>query len=129
MPAVVAAEVANPVAPAELHALSDAAPPPPSLLALPMFPASESRITAMVEAVQHAPIPPPRASVPRIPIEVESPLMRWPQVRRVSDTEIAIKPSPFSHWVVVSSAAPIDVRFFDEYPVPEHAHWLEEPSS
>ncbi|MFT3712368.1 MAG: hypothetical protein QM817_32375 [Archangium sp.] len=129
MPAVVASEAANPVAPSELQALAETAPAPEPLLALPMFPATESRLTAIVDAA-HAPIPPPRASVPRIPIEVESPLQqRWPQVRRVSDTEIAIKPSPFAHWVVVSSAAPIDVRFFDDYPVPDEAHWLEEPSS
>jgi tetratricopeptide (TPR) repeat protein len=131
MPAVVAEEAAHPVAPSELHALSETAPPPAPtpLLALPMLAASESRITAMVAEVTHTPIPPPRASVPRIPIEVESPLHpRWPQVRRVSDTEVAVKPSPFAHWVVLSSAAPIDVRFFDEYAVPEEAHWLEEPT-
>ncbi|MBL8916058.1 MAG: hypothetical protein JNM17_35490 [Archangium sp.] len=67
--------------------------------------------------------------MPRIPVEVETPLQTWPQVRRISETELAIKPSPFAHWIVVTSHTSMEVRFFDEYVVPEEAHWLEEPSS
>ena len=97
---------------------------PAPLIALPMVPASDSRITEVVPEANE-PIPQPRASVPRIPLEVEAPLMRWPQVRRISDTELAIKPSPFSKWLVLTSSALIDVRFFDEYPIAEEAPWLE----
>jgi hypothetical protein len=97
---------------------------PAPLIALPMVPASDSRITEVVPEANE-PIPQPRASVPRIPLEVEAPLMRWPKVRRISDTELAIKPSPFSKWLVLTSSALIDVRFFDEYPIAEEAPWLE----
>lgn len=130
MPAVVAAEIANPVSPAELHALSDAdTAPAPKLLALPMFAASDSRISAMVnEVIESVPTPAPRPSVPRIPLEVETPVTRWPQVRRISETELAIKSSPFARWLVVTSHTSMEVRFFDEYPVPEEALWLEEPT-
>lgn len=129
MPAVVAAENSNPVAPAELHALADAeTTSAPKLLALPMLSTSESRLSAMVHDVLDG-SPAPRPSVPRIPVEVETPLQTWPQVRRISETELAIKPSPFAHWIVVTSHTSMEVRFFDEYVVPEEAHWLEEPSS
>ena len=80
------------------------------LLALPMLPAE------------------PRPSAPRVPVEVEQPLERWPQVRRLSESEVAIKPSPFSAWVILSSSAAIEVRFLEDYPVDETALWLEEPS-
>ncbi len=100
---------------------------PPALLALPMFVSSDSRITSLIPEL-HEPIPEPRPSAPRIPLEVDSPLQRWPQVRRVSDTEVAIKASPFAHWVVVTAASNLDVRFFEQYPVSEDALWLEEPS-
>jgi tetratricopeptide (TPR) repeat protein len=102
-------------------------PPTAPLLALPMLPSSDERITEMIPEVNE-PVPVPRASAPRIPLEVEAPLLRWPQVRRVSDHEIAIKASPFSHWVVMTAAGAIDVRFFEEYPVAEEAVWLEEPT-
>ncbi|MFO0595272.1 MAG: hypothetical protein U0228_08205 [Myxococcaceae bacterium] len=95
------------------------------LLALPMFVSSDSRLAD----ASGPPQPPPRASVPRIPVEVEAPLLTWPQIRRLADGAIAIKPSPFSHWVVLTSRTGIEVTFFDEYPVPDDALWLEEPSS
>ncbi|MBL8914926.1 MAG: hypothetical protein JNM17_29745, partial [Archangium sp.] len=70
MPAVVAAENSNPVAPAELHALADAeTTSAPKLLALPMLSTSESRLSAMVHDVLDG-SPAPRPSVPRIPVEV-----------------------------------------------------------
>ncbi len=96
----------------------------PQLLALPMFVSSESRLTALVPALVD-PLPPPPASAPRIPVEVESPLQRWPQVRRLSETEVALKASPFAKWVVVTSFSAIEVRFFDDFPVDEDAPWLE----
>ena len=35
----------------------------------------------------------------------------WPQVRRLSDSEVAMKATPSSKWVVVSSVTPLVVRF------------------
>lgn len=102
------------------------APPPAPLLALPMFTSTESRIAALVSDLEP---PAPKPSAPRVPLEVEAPLQTWPQVRRISDHEIAVKPGPTSHWVVMTSSAPIEVRFFEEYEVSEHALWLEEPTS
>lgn len=117
--------------PAPLPPPPDAGPAEPTepapLLALPMFASSDSHIAELVPDA-HEPVPPPRASAPRVPLEVESPLQRWPQVRRVSDHEVAIKPSPFSKWIVVSAASALEVRFFDEFPVADEALWLEEPS-
>ena len=101
-------------------------PEPPARLALPMFTSTESTLASMVKSVTER--PPPRASVPRVLVEVEVPLQSWPQVRRVSDGEVAIKSSPQSPWIVVSAAAPIEVKFFDEFPVSEEALWLEAPS-
>ena len=66
--------------------------------------------------------------LPRVPVELESPLERWPQVRRVSETEVAVKASPFSKWVVLTADTAIEVRFLEEYSVEEVALWLEEPS-
>ena len=66
--------------------------------------------------------------LPRVPVEVESPLEHWPQVRRVSESEVAIKASPFSRWVVISSSATVEVRFPEDYSVDEAALWLEEPT-
>lgn len=77
--------------------------------------------TAPVEALLALPM------LPQVPVEVESPLERWPQVRRVSETEVAIKPSPFAKWVVLSSTATLEVRFLADYPLDETALWLEEP--
>jgi hypothetical protein len=42
--------------------------------------------------------------------------------------EVAIKASPLSPWIVVTAATPIEVKFFDEFPVSEEALWLEAPS-
>ncbi|MFZ5442013.1 MAG: tetratricopeptide repeat protein [Myxococcota bacterium] len=117
--------------PAPLPPPPDAGPPSqepePKLLALPMLVSSPSRVAALVPETQE-PLPVPRASAPRIPLEVEAPIQRWPQVRRLSDGELAIKPSPFSKWIVITSSSDLEVRFFDEYPVSEEALWLEEPS-
>jgi len=101
-------------------------PEPPARLALPMFTSTESRLASMVKRVSE--LPAPRASGPRVPIEVEVPLQAWPQVRRLSDGEVAIKASPLSPWIVVTAATPIEVKFFDEFPVSEEALWLEAPS-
>lgn len=125
------AERARPAFPAPLPPPPDAGPPPdvepPRLLALPMLESSPSRLVALVpESAETAPFPAPKASAPRIPIEVEAPLQRWPQVRRVSDTELAIKASPFAKWIVVTATAELEVRFFDDYPVDEAALWLED---
>jgi hypothetical protein len=72
-----------------------------------------------------SPEPPP--SAPPFPVEVEE-HQRWPQVRRVAEGEVAIKPSPFSKWVVLTSGGTIEVRFLEDYEVDETALWLDEPS-
>jgi tetratricopeptide (TPR) repeat protein len=79
------------------------------------------------EVLLALPMLPPNASAPRIPLEVEE-QPRWPQVRRVSEGEVAIKPSPFSKWLVLTSSSAIEVRFLEDYEVDEAALWLEEPS-
>lgn len=50
----------------------------------------------------------------------------WPQVVRRSLGEVAIRPSPFSPWVVLTSTAEIDVRIQDD-PLDEPAEWVDEP--
>lgn len=48
----------------------------------------------------------------------------WPQVRRLSDSEVAMKASAESKWVVVSSVTPLVVRFSSELD-PQDAPLLE----
>ncbi len=48
----------------------------------------------------------------------------WPQVRRLSDSEVAMKATPSSKWVVVSSVTPLVVRFSAELD-PQDAPLLE----
>lgn len=99
----------------ELHALAENTPAPEPLLALPMYVASDSRISAMV------------GDVVTREREAERPMHRWPQVRRVASGQVAIKPSPSAPWIVLDSGADIEVRFLDEFQVPDEAPWLEEP--
>jgi tetratricopeptide (TPR) repeat protein len=93
------------------HLLAPLDAPHEPLLALPMLP----------------PLPAAQPSAPGIPLEVEA-QPRWPQVRRVSEGEVAIKPSPFSKWLVLTASTAIEVRFLEHYDVDEEALWLEEPS-
>jgi len=48
----------------------------------------------------------------------------WPQVRRLSDSEVAMKATAESRWVVVSSVTPLVVRFAAELD-PQNAPLLE----
>jgi polyphosphate kinase 2 (PPK2 family) len=56
--------------------------------------------------------------------EVES-IERWPQVRRLSETQVAIRTSTEAPWVVVEAASALSVRFAPLLDVPEEAEWLE----
>lgn len=67
------------------------------------------------------PLPPPSAPVR---FEVES-STQWPQVRRLSDTRIAVQAAEGARWVVLEAASAISVRFAVELEVPEDAEWLE----
>lgn len=67
----------------------------------------------------------PHQASPPVPVESQA---RWPQVRRLAEGEVGIKPSPFSPWVVITSSAAIEVRFLEDYAVDEGAPWLEPPS-
>lgn len=48
----------------------------------------------------------------------------WPQVRQVSEREVAIKTSAESRWVVISAATALEVRFKDEFVVADSAPFL-----
>lgn len=67
------------------------------------------------------PLPPPSAPVR---FEVES-STQWPQVRRLTDTRIAVQAAEGARWVVLEASSAIAVRFADELEVPEDAEWLE----
>jgi tetratricopeptide (TPR) repeat protein len=88
---------------------AEAEPPEPQpLLALPALPSSPSEFAASIE------------------LEVETaPRSVWPQVRRLSDREIAIKASPDARWIVISSPTPLDVRFEASLAIDDIVPWLE----
>lgn len=46
--------------------------------------------------------------------ERPAPVAGGPQVRRLSETTLAFKPSPSARWVILSSATPIQVSFAEE---------------
>ena len=71
----------------------------PSAIALPLTPSPEfSPVT-----------PPPFAAPPQ-----NNALPEWPQVRRLSESEVAMRASAQSQWVVVSSVTPVVVRYVAE---------------
>ncbi len=49
-------------------------------------------------------------------ITVEVPMPEYPLVKRVSDREIAIKPSPEAKWIIVSGDGSLSLRYADEAP-------------
>jgi tetratricopeptide (TPR) repeat protein len=121
---------------AEHKAHARPAPPPPPLasleepqLALPMLTEVDPRASGdsvIVRLEPPAPPPPraaPHAPAPQavVPIEVELPVARqhWPQVRRISDLEVAIKANPASEWIVLTSGSPIEVRFSETLAIDE----------
>ncbi len=59
-----------------------------------------------------------------VSVEVVTQAPEWPQVRRLSDSEVAMKASAESKWVVVSSVTPLVVRFSSELD-PQDAPLLE----
>lgn len=63
------------------------------------------------------------------PTEGPSGFKSWPHVRRISEREVAIKPSPFAKWIVLTSSAPIEARFVEDYSVPDFALWHEDEPS
>lgn len=65
-------------------------------LALPMLSAVDPRASGD-SVVMHAPT--------------------WPQVRQISEREVAIKASAESRWVVISSATALEVHFKDDFVV------------
>lgn len=89
-----------------VHAETD--PEPTPLLALPALPSSPSEFALQVE------------------VEVEAKARSaWPQVRRLSDREVAIKSSEQARWIVISSEVPLSVRFEDSLDIDEVIPWLE----
>jgi tetratricopeptide (TPR) repeat protein len=57
-----------------------------------------------------------------LPIEIELPMVvhqQWPQVRRISDLEVAIKANATSEWIVLTSGSPIEVRFSEALSIDE----------
>lgn len=93
---------------------AEAEPPEPQpLLALPALPSSPSEFAASVEA-------------DTLRLEVETGKRSvWPQVRRLSDREIAIKASADARWIVVSAPSPLDVRFEANLDIDDIVPWLE----
>jgi tetratricopeptide (TPR) repeat protein len=93
---------------------AEAEPPEPQpLLALPALPSSPSEFAASIEAAS-------------IELEVETGRRSiWPQVRRLSDREIAIKASADARWIVVSAPTPLDVRFEANLDIDDIVPWLE----
>jgi len=95
-------------------------------LALPMLteidprPTGDSVIVHLEAALSPAAVHAPAASAP-LPIEIELPLahQQWPQVRRISDLEVAIKANAASEWIVLTSGSPIEVRFSEALSIDE----------
>lgn len=85
-------------------------PEPPPLLALPALPPLPSSPTEFALEVE---------------VEDHRANRAWPQVRRLSDREVAIKSSPGARWIVVTANAPLDVRFEAELAIDEVVPWLE----
>lgn len=57
-------------------------------------------------------------------LEIEA-AAQWPQVRRLSETRIAVQAAEGARWIVLESSSAIAVRFADELEVPDDAEWLE----
>lgn len=60
----------------------------------------------------------------QLELEVES-ATRWPQVVRLSDTQIALRVSEGARWVLFESTGTLSVRFEDNFEIPDDAEWLE----
>lgn len=86
-------------------------------------PQSSSPEVATPRHAEGAVFPPPPPSSP-VRFEVES-TPQWPQVRRLSDQQIAVQVAEGARWVVLEASSPISVRFADELEIPDDAEWLE----
>ncbi len=87
-------------------------PTPVPQLALPMITSvsrEEARSLAPVAPVPAVPMP---LEVDVAPTAPQSP--PFPQVRRLSDSEVAMKATADGRWVVVSSVTPLMVRFAEQ---------------
>ena len=93
---------------------AEAEPPEPRpLLALPALPSSPSQFASTVEEEA-------------IALEVETAKRSvWPQVRRLSDREVAIKAAEGTRWIVISAGGPLEVRFEETLAIDEVVPWLE----
>lgn len=103
----------------EVPGSTNVAPRPSSPIPL----ASEVAAPTHTEGGVGAAFPPPPPSSP-VRFEVES-TPQWPQVRRLSDQQIAVQVAEGARWVVLEASSPISVRFADELEVPDDAEWLE----
>jgi tetratricopeptide (TPR) repeat protein len=56
------------------------------------------------------------AQEPTRAITVEIPMPEYPLVKRVSDRELAIKPTPEGKWLIVSADTAVSLRYADEAP-------------
>lgn len=79
------------------------------LLALPALPSSPSEFALQVEVESRE----------------QTRTGTWPQVRRISDREVAIKASPDARWIVITAGSPLDVRFESSLSIDEVVPWLE----
>lgn len=103
----------------ELAGSTNVAPRPSAPLPL----ASEGAAPTHADGGVGAGFPPPPPSSP-VRFEVES-TPQWPQVRRLSDQQIAVQVAEGARWVVLEASSPISVRFADELEIPDDAEWLE----
>ena len=82
------------------------------------------------EAVNAAETEAGDGAAPSAPVELELEVEvedapPWPQVRRLSDTRIAVQAVEGARWVVLESTAAVSVRFEDTLEIPDDAEWLE----
>lgn len=69
---------------------------------------------------------PDASAAPAMPLELEvEDGSKWPQVRRLSETQIAVQAAEGARWVVLESTAAVSVRFEDALEIPDDAEWLE----
>ena len=90
--------------------------------ARPTFVHSDYRVTETPAPSLALPMLTMAMSVEVVPTRESPP--EWPQVRRLSDSEVAMKATAQSRWVVVSSVTPLVVRFAAELD-PQDAPLLE----
>jgi tetratricopeptide (TPR) repeat protein len=117
----------RPSAESGIVAAAAAAPPPLSapMTDLPAALPSEWAAPSPTAPSAPEPLPTPLASPP-VRFEVEALTnASWPQVRRINDREIAIKASAAAKWIVITSSAPLDVRFTVTLDVDLETPWLE----